>query len=273
MRKLRYKLIVSDLDGTLLNNKVEITERTVRAIARYHEAGGNFSFATGRTEESARVFAEKAGVKIPGISFNGGKVVNLADRRVIHESFLDAEPAIKALHALRAYKKDVIVYLDKYRYVAEYTPVIDKYVGRIRHGVHFTDDIGRVIGDGRTLKKLLIIDPRQEEKLFLETVRPIFGDRLNFVKSDPEYFELMPPDTSKGRALAILAAHLGVAPGETAAVGDHLNDISMLREAGLGVAVANAVPETLAAADYITASNNDDGVALFIEKLLDGDLP
>jgi Cof subfamily protein (haloacid dehalogenase superfamily) len=261
-------LIVCDLDGTLLNSKREISGRTLKAIARYHEAGGIFTFATGRTEESARVFAEQAGITAPGVSFNGGKVVSLSGGRVIYESFLAAEPAINAYMAIRKINKDIIVYFDKYRYVAEYTDVIDKYVNRIRHGVHIIDDIKKVIGDGSGLKKLLVIDPKQEENLILNAVRPAFGDNLNYVKSDPEYFEFMPPGTSKGRALTILAAYLGVAPGETVAIGDHLNDIPMLISAGLGVAMANAEPETLEAADYITASNDEDGVALILEKIL-----
>ena len=272
MNTIKYKLIVADLDGTLLNGKVELSERTVEAIGRYQAAGGLFTYATGRSEESAKIFADKAGIHIPGISFNGGKIVSLADGGVIYETFLEAEASKKAYAALRALNKDVVVYLEKSRHVAEYTPVIDRYLERIRRGVHIIKDINRVIIGDNTLKKLLVIDPKQEEELILNAVRPIFGDKFNSVKSDPQFYEILPPGTSKGTALEVLAHYLGIGLGETVAVGDHLNDVSMIEAAGLGVAVANAVPEALAAADYVTDSNDGDGVANVIDMVMRGEL-
>jgi len=288
----KYKLIVSDLDGTLLNGKSALTERTVSAIRRFRQAGGLFTIATGRAEDSARVFAARAGIDIPIISYNGGKIINLADGKVIFETFLDGDLAIRAFRSLRSNKKDVVAYVDNYRYVEDYSPVIDRYVARIRNSVNIVDDIARIavaahrsvdatkIADhrsadaakaaapNRVFKKLLILDPKQEDELLLRIIQPIFGDALNFEKSSPEYYEIMPPNTSKGRALSILADCLGVGIGQTAAIGDHINDVSMLKAAGLGVAVANAVPEALAAASRITASNDDDGAAQFIESLI-----
>ena len=273
MHTPRYRLIVSDLDGTLLNNKGQLTERTLKAIAAYHMIGGFFTYATGRSEESADIFVKQAGMKIPGIAFNGGKVVSHIDGKIIYETFLDAETTRKAYTALRELNKNVIVYLDESRYVAEYTAVIDKYLARVRHRVQIIKDIDQDINTGSKIKKLLVIDPAQEEDAIIGAVKPIFGEAFNCVKSDPEYFEFLPPGTSKGRALEALAEYLGIDLSATIAIGDHLNDVPMIKIAGLGVAVANAEQEALDAADYITASNNDDGVALLIEKLIAGELP
>lgn len=263
---MKYKLIVSDLDGTLLNNKTEISERTLSAIGRYRAAGGLFSFATGRSEESARPFVEKAGIIEPVISFNGGKIYDYTDGGVLFETFLDAGASKNAYKALRALGKDVVVYLDKRRYIGEYTAVIDKYLEKLRHGVYFINNIDQVFSDGIPLKKLLVIDPEQEGDLIVSSISPFFTCGFNCVKSDPQFYEILPPGTSKGEALALLAAHFGVGLGETIAIGDHLNDVSMIKTAGLGVAVANAERETLEAANYITGSNDDDGVAQVIEK-------
>ena len=297
-------MIVSDLDGSLLNSRGEISGRTVEALRKYHALGGLFTYATGRSDESAKPFAERAGVSVAGIAFNGGKVVSHLGGKVIYETFMDEERSKKAYVALRAINKNVIVYLDKSRYVAEYTPVVDKYLERVRQGVKIIRDIDQVIGGGGSagsgggsgsgggrgsdavnggdagggaggrdkIKKLLVIDPLQEEDLILDTVRPIFGELLNCVKSDPQYYELLPPGTTKGRALEALASHLGIGLNETIAIGDHLNDVSMIEAAGLGVAVANAEQAARDAAGYITASNDDDGVALLIEKLIQGEL-
>ena len=272
MSELKYKLVVSDLDGTLLNSKSEISARTLAAIERLHETGGFFTYATGRTEESARVFAERAGIKIPGIAFNGGKVVSHIDGYVVYETFMDTKQTKDAYRILREYGKDVIIYLDSVRYIGDYTAVIDKYLGRVRHSLYILRDIEEIPDDSRQIKKLLVIDPKREDDLIIGSVKPIFGESLNFVMSDPEYFEFIPPGTSKGRALEVLADYLGVPRAETIAIGDHLNDVSMISSAGLGVAVANAVREAIDAAGFITASNDGDGVALAIERLLRGEL-
>ena len=273
MHNLRYKLIVSDLDGSLLNGEGAISGRTLKAIEGYHAAGGLFTYATGRSEKSAAVFVEQAGIKIPGISFNGGKVFDHRDGCVIYETFLDVDKSKETYISIRKLKKDIIIYFDDARYVAEYTAVIDKYLERVRHEVIILRDIEQVFGGAKALKKLLIIDPKQEGDIIINTVKPIFGGSFNFVKSDPEYYEILPLGTSKGRALEALAEHLGIELGSVIAIGDHLNDVPMIEAAGLGVAVANAEPEAIAAAGYITASNTDDGVALVIEKLLQGQLP
>ena len=271
LRELRYKLIVSDLDGTLLNSDVQITQRTLCAIQRYQSLGGLFTYATGRSEESTRKIAEQTGIKIPGIVLNGAKVVSHLDGYVIFETFLDGESTKKAFAAFRKLHKNVIIYRDDTRYIAEFTEVIDKYLQRVRHGVTLIENIDQVIGDGSGIRKLLVIDPAQEEELIVNTAKPIFGDNYNCIKSDPEYYEFLAPGTSKGCALAALTEHLQIKLSETAAIGDHLNDISMIEAAGLGVAVANAEREVLATADYITESNNEDGVASLIEKVISGE--
>ncbi|MDR3119993.1 MAG: HAD family hydrolase [Clostridiales bacterium] len=269
---LQYKLVVTDLDATLLDSRGEITENTRRAVRAYQESGGIFTIATGRMEGAARRFAEQVGVKVPIISFNGGKIVSLQDGAVIYETFLDPDCGTRAYLALRALKKDVIVYLNQERYVAERNAVIEKYIARVQYDVSIVDDIHAIVGAGdRRLKKLLTIDPKQETDLILNTIRPIFGALFNCVKSDPEYYEILPPNTSKGDALVRLARHLGVPIETTVAVGDHLNDIPMFEAAGFGVAVANATPEALLAADYVTASNDDDGIAVLLQKIIAGE--
>ena len=295
--RLKYKLIVSDLDATLLNSSGLISDRTIEAIRRYQALGGLFTYATGRSEVSSRIFAEQAGIKIPGIAYNGAKVVSHLDGIVIYETFLDGECTKKAYIALRKLNKDVIIYLENSRHVAEFTDVIGKYMERVRQGVKIIKDIDKVIGgsgnatpgpsghplrnEGGSIrseggyarvKKLLVIDPQQEEELIINATKPIFGDDLNCIKSDPQYYEFLAPGTSKGQALKALAGHLGIGLNETVAIGDHLNDISMIEAAGLGAAVANAEKDVLDAADYITESNDNDGVALLIEKLINGDL-
>jgi Cof subfamily protein (haloacid dehalogenase superfamily) len=104
----------------------------------------------------------------------------------------------------------------------------------------------------------------------VSTLEETFGDKLNCIKSDAEYLEILPENASKGLALEIIAQSLGIPMAEVIAAGDHFNDISMIKAAGLGVAVQNAEPEVLDAADYITASNDEDGVADVIEKVIAG---
>ena len=265
---LKYRLIASDLDGTLLDDQKRISDRAKAAISEYQRRGGIFTIATGRKEESARKFVEMIHVSAPIVAFNGAKIVDFSKNEVLQESFLDTSIAISAYTALRAIGKDIVVYTDGKPLISGNTPNIGRYMDRIEISMKVIEDVSELCG--RLITKILVIDPRQEQGGMVKLIEPIFGEYLNAISSDDEFLELLPPGVSKGRALTALADTLGISMAETIAIGDHLNDISMIQAAGLGVAVENAREETRQAADYITMDNNHDGVALIIEKALAG---
>ncbi|MCL2165287.1 MAG: Cof-type HAD-IIB family hydrolase [Oscillospiraceae bacterium] len=267
---LKYKLIAADLDGTLLDGQGLISDRTRKAVEEYHRRGGVFTLATGRMENSALEYVRELNVRAPIIAFNGGKIVSFEDGAVLSEAALDVDKAMRAYQVLRELKKDFVIYRGAEPYTAEITGVIEKYSKRIKADINIIEDPTDVINT--STMKILVIDPKMEYDLLLSAMKAIFGDTLNCVCSDPEFFEILPENVSKGRGLEIIAESLGIPMEQVIAIGDHLNDISMLKVAGLGVAVRNAEEEVLAAADYITSSNDEDGVAEVIEKVIENEL-
>ena len=266
---LKYKLIATDLDGTLLDDKKTISQRTKDAIAEYQRQGGVFTIATGRKEASAKRFAEEIQVTAPIVAFNGAKVVDFIKGTTLRESFLDSELAVKSFTALHAIEKDMVVYSDDMPFISNITPTLKRYMNRVDITMQVIKDANVLLN--HPITKILIIDPSQEFDRMLKIVSPIFGEKLNAVSSDDEYLELLPIGVSKGSGLEEIAGILGIPMAETIAIGDHFNDISMIQAAGLGVAVENAREEVLLAADYITADNNHEGVALLLEKVLSGE--
>ena len=266
---LKYTLIATDLDGTLLDDEKMISDRAKKAIAEYQQRGGIFTIATGRKEESAQRFAEQLHVKAPVVAFNGAKVIDFHKGKSLLERSLDSALAVEAYIALRTLQKDIVIYSDGKPLVSGVTPVISKYMHSIEMSLRTVDDIHEL--SKHIITKILIIDPAKEFDRIIQALTPILGSQLNAISSDDEYFELLPPGVSKGNGLAIIAESLGIPMSETVAIGDHFNDISMLLAAGLGVAVANAREEVRHAADYITTDNNHDGVAILLEKVLAGE--
>jgi Cof subfamily protein (haloacid dehalogenase superfamily) len=265
-----YRLVASDLDGTLLDPESRIPEATADAVREYRRLGGHFILATGRSEISARPYADQLGLDGPIVSYNGGKLVSLSTGEVFYETFLDAGKAMRAYRALRALGKDVLVYCGGAPHAAEKTAVTERYQRRVNMEIKIIADARDVINE--STKKLLVIDPLREFVRMSDALRPIFGDGMNCVSSEKEYFEVMPPDTSKGRGLLAAAELLGVPAERTAAVGDYVNDVSMIEAAGLGVAVANAAQAAIGAAGYVTASNREDGVGKLLRRIMAGEL-
>ncbi|MDR1439225.1 MAG: Cof-type HAD-IIB family hydrolase [Clostridiales bacterium] len=269
---LHYRLVVTDLDGTLLDGDAKITETAKEQIRNFQEAGGVFTIATGRNEESTRDFAGQIGVSAPVIAYNGAKVVDLASGAVLYEAALDPEMAAQSYIALRKLKKNAIVFQNNLPHVGEVNEVILKYLQRARSEIKVIENAEDVRGIiDRTTKKILVIDPLREFDLILGAIRPIFKDRLSYVFSDLEFFEIMPHGASKGNGLKAVARHLGIPIAETVAVGDYNNDVSMIEAAGVGVAVRNADRDALAAARYVTDANCEDGVPNLLRRIVAGE--
>jgi len=268
---MKYRCIATDLDGTLLDDSGAVPEEVKRQIARWQDAGGLFTIATGRSEKSAQRFVDMLGVRAPVITSNGATVVDAATGRTIFEAFLDPALARELACALHAMGKDVIIYMDGLPCVLEETESILRYTRRVRLETRVIRDPGREIGD--RAKKLLVIDRDEDFEGALALARRVMGDQYNVVFSNPWFMEVMPAGTSKGEGLRIVARALGVPLSACAAVGDQINDLPMLEAAGLGVAVANAPEGVRARAGFVAPSNDEGGVGEVCRMAADGTLP
>ncbi len=265
---MRYRLVVADVDGTLVQRGGDLPEAVARAVAAFRARGGRFTLATGRPTPAVRHYAEALGLDVPAIVFNGAQVVDFRTSRVLHQQTVALETARRALELAEAAPVDAFLYLRGEILVREITPAVEGYMRKDRIAA-------RPVGDLRAAltaapPKLLFIGPVAASVAVMEQLRAEGYPGVNYVQSDADYIELLPAGASKGAALEWLAGHLGVPLDRVAAVGDQMNDLDMLRRAGLGVAVANAAPELKRHADLVTGAAFGEGVAEVLGHLVSG---
>ncbi len=269
---LRYRLLVADIDGTLVTSTREITPRVLAAVRAARRRGVRVCLATGRMWPSAEPYVRRLGADPPVILYNGGLVYDFATGTVLRRIPLDRDHARAVLEILREHPQvQPHLYVDDRVYTGRPSEITDQY--RRKDGIA-VEEVGDLLGSlsGEPMK-ILIIGPRPE----LERVRARIGalpQGIHTVFSEDTYLEVLPRGSSKGAALRWMAHHLGIPLARVVAVGDNLNDREMIQLAGLGVAMGNAPDELKAQADYVTATNDDEGLAEVIERFVlhpDGD--
>ena len=274
-----YRLIASDLDETLLDSEHRIPERVRLAIAAARERGARFVPATGRPYESVDdTLADLGLLDEPGeyvISFNGGVITENADTAHPLTTCSLAPEVAEALYQAGIERGLCIhVYTLEHVYLYNYWPVERSYIeGRMNIVETAEKSLDFLSETGEHVVKLLFMSLDMEElrRTERELAEAGLTEGLDVVYSSNRYLEFNAPGINKGEGLLALAEHLGIAPGETMAIGDNSNDVPMIRAAGLGVAVANASEEARAAAGYVCDDdNNAGGVAEAIERFVLG---
>lgn len=263
---MKYKLVASDLDGTLLDSNRNISTKTRKLIHEFMSKGGIFTFATGRMEKSIAKYIDYLGIYAPAIIYNGSKIVDLKNESVFYENLVDYNLAKTALKISREYDWDTLLYLNKRIYVSKVTNVIEEYMAKDGVECEVVNELHEYISLPPT--KILIIGNPEYFKPYVKKVAEESGCTLNYINSEYNYLEVLPENTSKGNALKELARILNISMEQVIAVGDNLNDISMIKAAGIGVAVANAQEDVKKSADFITKSNDEDGVAEVIYRVI-----
>lgn len=262
---MAIKLFVTDMDGTLLNSKREISEVNRKAIKQAIEDGMIFTIATGRMHKSALPYVEKLGLDdIPIITYNGGMIKTIGGKEIITEC-IEQDLANEVLEFAQEIGEYCQVYTKSELYYREHCAQSDWYenaAGVIGHAVG--DDLCKYTYEA---PKMLIINKTAElTPINIEKFQKRFEGRLVGLNSDPTYIEIMKPTVSKANAMLKLAEIFGVEQKDVLAIGDSGNDVSMLKAAGVGVAVANATPAAKAAAKYFVVSNEENGIADAINK-------
>ncbi len=273
-----YRLLAFDLDGTLLNTKKELPEENLRALEAAAARGMIPVPATGRILRGV----PEALRALPFIRYyivsNGAAVVDTATGETLYRADIPLELALRVcdymdtLPVIYDCYRDEIGWMSRemYERCAPYfsrEPAILELVERLR--VRVEDFKGILREGGRPLQKLqmyFLPEDEDERRRQLERIPALFPE-LAATTSVSNNIELNSIEATKGRAMLALAEHLGIPAGETLAFGDGSNDISLLRAAGLGVAMANSMPELLAAADRVTASNDEAGVACALRQI------
>lgn len=265
-----YDVIVLDLDGTLTNSKKIITPKTKDALLKAQCAGKIVVLASGRPTGGVMYLADELRLDEFGgyiVSYNGGHIINYANGEVVYDKMLPAEFIDKICEETKKTGLEIITYTDSEivtdSYLNEYIRMESK---NTRMPIREVENLAKAI-DFSINKFLLSGEP---DKVFagMEHMQKVFGKALNIFRSEPYYLEIMPPSIDKAYSLGILLEHLKLDKSHMICCGDGYNDCSMVKFAGLGVAMANAQEEVKAVADYITSSNDEDGVAEVVYKFM-----
>ncbi|MBE3557196.1 MAG: HAD family phosphatase [Firmicutes bacterium] len=262
---MRYRLLALDLDDTLLYDDFSIADEEKRAVEAVVAAGGTVALATGRMYSAARKVAEELGIAAPIISY-GGASARMADGTPIFVRNVPRELALQILEYARRYQIHIHAYAGD-QLVGEQDDEILREYARVNRVDYHLVDLEEAFSEEEPPKLLLIDQPERIDAL-QQALAANYGERLHLTKSKPYFLEVTHPEGTKGRALAALAAALGVNREEVFAIGDAPNDREMIAWAGLGVAVANATEAVRSIADRVVPSNKDHGVAYALMHLV-----
>ncbi len=265
---MKYKLIAVDLDDTLLNDSQEISKENHDALISAQEMGLKLVICTGRPLSAVRKYINY----IEGYTHDdyvvvyNGSIITTAREDVLLKNTLEKE-ILKQLLKIGENRDLVIqMYDDKGIYAEKVNEDTKEYENISGTTIQQVQDLNEM----ETSIKFLFNSKNREE---LEKVKMVIeeklGDRVCVFFSKPKYLEVLPGNSNKGKALKYLADYLGIKRDEVIAIGDGENDISMIKYAGLGIAMHNAKSELQKVADYVTKnSNNESGVAEAIEKFV-----
>lgn len=264
--RVRYRLLVADIDGTLVNAAREITPPVRAAVAAAQSRGTRVCLATGRIWPSAKQFVERLGADSPAILYNGGLVYDFKGDEIWLRRTLGLEQARSVLRILRRHPSvQPHLYVDDRVYVPAMNELTEAYQEKDSLRAEPVGDLANWLE--KDPMKILIIGERPALEAVVDDIE-LLPYEVNHVFSETIYLEVLPPGVDKGTALQAVAARLGLQREEIIAVGDNLNDLAMVEYAGIGVAMANAPEALRARADFVAPSNNDHGLQEVIERFV-----
>lgn len=270
---MHYQLIALDLDGTLTNSKKEITPPTLEALLKIQQMGKKVVLASGRPTNGILPLAEKLRLKEFGsyiLAFNGGKIVECKTGKTIYNQILSASLFEPIYNIVKPYEEkgvNIITYSDTSIHCAgaanEYT-LIEKWIT----SMPVIEEKDFVSSITFPINKFLITGEAASIQLIQKELQKTFHSYVNVFSSQPYFLEVTPKGVDKGSSLQKLLNSIGLTAEEMICCGDECNDLSMIEYAGLGVAMANAQSLVLQKADFITKSNDEDGVLYVINKFM-----
>lgn len=267
-----YKMIVCDLDETLISDDRSISKENIEAIRKADEMGIKFVVATGRGYNTVGVTLEILGLKDKEgeyvISFNGGAIVENKGNRVLRLEGLSFEVAEELYRRGLQYDVCIHVYTKDTVYVYRYWDDEREYLKNRIDAVEIFDENLDFL-KGQDIIKILFVNTDYQYLRKIEEDFKDLTDQIDISYSSNRYIEFNHKGVNKGAGLKSLAELLGIKIEETIAIGDNFNDLSMIRAAGLGIGVQNTRPDMKPLCDYITtATNNESAVAEVINKFI-----
>lgn len=258
------RMVAIDLDGTLLAGDKTISDRNSDAIEACREKGVQVVIASARPPRSVRPFYESLDLNTLQINYNGALIYDMPNNQPFYHKPLDADVVERIIHSARSAYPDCHVSLEV---LDEWlTDAIDESMPTETSklfGPNRIAPISDLLSDPVSI--FMLMAPTDRIKTVQDAVDD-FTHEVEYTTSDEYMLQIHHPDAGKVRAVEIVAEHYGVDWSNVMAIGDAPNDEGMIQQARLGVAVANAWPQTADAADVVVSSNDQDGVAEALER-------
>jgi Cof subfamily protein (haloacid dehalogenase superfamily) len=260
------RLVVSDVDGTLVTSDKVLTPASVAAVGRLHEAGIRFAVTSGRPPRGMAMLVGPLSLRDPIGGFNGGLVVR-PDLTMLEERSLPPAIVQPLIDTLDGCGVDVWCYEgsewllrdEEARHVAREAATVE-FAPTVRASFDsLADDVVKIVG---------VSDDASAIAAALGQVRATFGTSVSASTSQPYYLDVTHPDANKGRVVAYLSSTLGIAPDAIATIGDGANDVLMFERSGLSIAMGSSSAEVRDRADKVTRSNDEDGFAYAMEHFV-----
>ena len=260
------RLVIADVDGTLVTQEKVLTARAIDAVKKLRDAGIAFSITSGRPPLGMKMLIDPLGLTEPIAAFNGGVFVH-PDLSLMSQSFVPAEIASKVIDAIDHHGLDCWVYTDR-DWLVRKTDA--PHVAREQWTVKFPptvvpefnshlDRVAKIVGVGDDYAAVARCEA---------DVQRDCGDRVSAARSQPYYLDVTHPNANKGHVVLVLSRALSIPPEQIATLGDMPNDVLMFKKSGMSIAMGNASREVQAQATFVTASNEEEGFAIAVERFI-----
>ncbi len=260
------RLLLADIDGTLVTQDKILTERAISAVKKLKESGVIFAVTSGRPPRGMSMLIEPLELTTPIAAFNGGVFVR-PDMSVIEQHTIPNEVTPAAIDLLEGQGVDVWVYRGADWFIRDANA---PHVSREGRTVKFDPTLVANFGSvSDSVAKIVAVDDDYDKvQKAVEAARAQFGDHVSAARSQPYYGDITNPQANKGGVVKYLTKTLGIPPEEIATIGDQPNDVLMFAHSGLSIAMGNASHEVQEAARRVTTSNEDEGFANAVEKFI-----
>jgi Cof subfamily protein (haloacid dehalogenase superfamily) len=260
------RLVIADVDGTLITNAKVLTPRSRAAAEQLRAAGVLFTLTSSRPARGMRMFVDALDVSLPIGAFNGGLIVQ-RDGTAIAKHFLPADAVAPVLNLIASDGLDSWLFSEQDWYVrnahgphveheemtVQFSPILVSTFDGL------ADNVGKLVG---------VSDDHDAVARCEKNLQAAFGARVSATRSQLYYVDVTHPDANKGSVVTTLSKFLNIAAENIATIGDGSNDVLMFRQSGMSIAMANAQPEVQKQAQFVTESNEHDGFAMAIERFV-----
>jgi Cof subfamily protein (haloacid dehalogenase superfamily) len=261
------RLVIADVDGTLVTQEKILTERAIKSVADLRQAGVKFAVTSGRPPRGMAMLIDPLKIDQPLAAFNGGVLTQPDLTTIVHENFLPRRMVEKVIKIILDHQLDVWLYTGREWYVRD---VNAPHVAREQWTVKFAptvvpnfeghlENVAKVVGVSDDLAAVQRCEKDAQDAC---------GNQASAARSQPYYLDVTHPNANKGEVVLTMSKFLNIPIEQIATIGDMPNDVLMFRKSGVSIAMGNASPEVQKSATYVTSSNEQEGFATAMEKFI-----